>query len=49
MSALIVDQKFRKAHHVHEQDMGDFKMKIRFYALTAYRFTPKRASQILAM
>jgi hypothetical protein len=26
--ALIVDQKFRKAHHVHEQDMGDFEMKV---------------------
>ena len=28
--ALIVNQEFRKAHHVHEQDMGDFEMKIRF-------------------
>jgi hypothetical protein len=28
--ALIVNQEFRKAHHVHEQDMGDFEMKILF-------------------
>ena len=28
--ALVVDQKFRKAHHVHKQDMSDFEMKIRF-------------------
>jgi hypothetical protein len=27
---LIVDQQFRETHHVHEQDMGDFKMKIGF-------------------
>src|SRR5438874_4793456 len=28
--ALRVNQKFRKAHHVDEQDMGDFEMKILF-------------------
>jgi hypothetical protein len=28
--ALIVDQEFRKANHIHEQDMGDFEMKILF-------------------
>jgi hypothetical protein len=28
--ALIVDQKFREAHHVHEQDMGDFEMNFLF-------------------
>jgi hypothetical protein len=27
---LIVDQKFREAHYVHEKNMGDFKMKLRF-------------------
>jgi len=28
--ALIVNQEFRKAHHIHEQDMGDFEMKVLF-------------------
>src|SRR5207247_7307410 len=28
--ALIIDQKFRVAHHVHEQDMSYLKMKIWF-------------------
>ena len=28
--ALIIDQKFREAHYVHEQDVGDFEMKLRF-------------------
>jgi hypothetical protein len=28
--ALIVNQEFRKPNHVHEEDMGDFEMKIRF-------------------
>src|SRR5947207_7843923 len=28
--ALIVDQKFRVAHHVHEQDVSYLKMKFRF-------------------
>jgi hypothetical protein len=28
--ALIVNQKFRKAHHVHEQDVGNFQMKFLF-------------------
>jgi hypothetical protein len=28
--ALLVHEQFRVAHHVHEQDMGDFEMKILF-------------------
>ena len=27
---LIVDQKFREAHYVHEKNMGDFETKLRF-------------------
>ena len=27
---LIVDQKFLEAHYVHEKNMGDFEMKLRF-------------------
>ena len=26
--SLIVNQKFREAHHIHEQNMSDFEMKI---------------------
>src|SRR6202035_2859059 len=28
--ALIVNQEFREAHHVQEQDMGDFEMNFLF-------------------
>src|SRR6266481_902601 len=31
--ALVVNQKFREAHYVHEKNMGDFEMKLR---LTLY-------------
>jgi len=28
--ALVVDKEFREAHYVHEKNMGDFEMKLRF-------------------
>src|SRR6266404_3504147 len=28
--ALVVNQKFREAHYVHEKNMGDFETKLRF-------------------
>ena len=28
--SLVVNQKFGKAHHVHEQDESNFEMKIGF-------------------
>src|SRR4029077_16077222 len=28
--ALVVNQKFRETHYVHEKNMGDFEMKLRF-------------------
>src|SRR6266513_1796966 len=43
--ALIVDQKFRKAHHVHEQDMGDFETKIGFTLRSHLNSHGERASK----
>src|SRR6266576_950515 len=43
--ALIVDKKFRKAHHIHEQDMGDFEMKIGFTFRSHLNSHGERASK----